>query len=55
MRRNVQMLKERPGCVRMAYNNGQLASMAIEKGIPGERAFEDALKVWEQNPPQQQR
>jgi hypothetical protein len=56
MRRNVQMLKERPWLhVRMAYNNGQLALMAIEKGIPGERAFEDALKAWEQTPPQAQR
>ena len=36
MRRNVQMLKERPWLhVRMAYNNGQLALMAIEKGPPG--------------------
>jgi hypothetical protein len=53
MRRNVQLLKERPWLhVRLAYNNGQRALLAIEKGIPGDRVFEEALRAWGQTPPQ---
>jgi hypothetical protein len=56
MRRNVQLLKERPWLhVRIAYNNGQRALLAIEKGIPGDRVFEEALRAWGQTPPQEQR
>jgi len=56
VQRNVQLLKERPWIhIRIAYNNGQRALLAIEKGVPGERAFEDALNAWGQNPPKEQR
>lgn len=56
MRRNVQLLKERPWLhVRMSYNNGQRALLAIEKGIPGDRVFEEALRAWGQTPPPEQR
>ena len=52
VRRNVQLLKERPWMhIRLAYNNGQRALLAIEKGVPGDRAFEEALNAWGQNPP----
>jgi hypothetical protein len=56
VRRNVQLLKERPWLhIRMAYNNGQRALLAIEKGVPGDRAFEEALNAWGQSPPQPSR
>jgi hypothetical protein len=56
MRRNVQLLKERPWLhIRLAYNNGQRALLAIEKGIPGDRIFEEAVNAWGQNPPPQSR
>jgi hypothetical protein len=54
VRRNVQLLKERAWLhLRMAYNNGQRALLAIEKGVPGDRVFEEALNAWGQTPPQQ--
>jgi hypothetical protein len=54
VKRNVQLLKERPWLhIRMVYNNGQRALLAIEKGVPGDRVFEEALNAWGQNPPQQ--
>jgi hypothetical protein len=37
--------------MRLAYNNGQRALLAIEKGIPGDRVFEEALRAWGQTPP----
>lgn len=53
VRRNVQLLKERPWLhIPMAYNNGQRALLAIEKGVPGDRAFEEAFNAWAQGPPQ---
>jgi hypothetical protein len=30
----------------VVYNNGTRAILAIEKGTPGERAFEAAFKSW---------
>ena len=52
VRRNIQLLKERAWMhVRVAYNNGQRALLAIEKGVPGDRVFEDALNAWGQMPP----
>jgi len=30
------------------YNNGRRAILAIEKGNPGERAFEEVFKAWGQ-------
>ena len=51
VRRNVQLLKERPWMhIRMAYDNGQRALLAIEKGVPGDRVFEEGLTAWGQNP-----
>jgi hypothetical protein len=51
MRRNMSLLKDGSWIlIRVAYNNGQAASLALEKGVPGDRAFEDALKAWGQMP-----
>ena len=47
LRRNVQLFKERPWVnLRIAYKNGQRAVLAIEKGVPGDRAVEEALNAW---------
>jgi hypothetical protein len=49
MQRNMQLLKERSWFdIPIVYNNGRRAILAIEKGNPGERAFEDAFKAWGQ-------
>jgi hypothetical protein len=54
LQRNVQLLKGRPWLhIRIEYSNGQRALLAIEKGVPGDRAFQDALTAWGQNPPEQ--
>ena len=54
VRRNVQLLKERPWLhIPIVYNNGQRGLLAMEKGVPGDRVFEDALNAWGQSPPQQ--
>jgi hypothetical protein len=46
--RNVQMLKESPWFdIPIAYSNGSRAILAIEKGLPGYRAFAEAFAVWE--------
>jgi hypothetical protein len=51
-KRNIQLLKDRAWMhVRMAYNDGQRALLAIEKGVPGDRAIEEALTAWGQMPP----
>ncbi len=45
--RNVQLLKERSWFdVPLVYTNQRRAIIAIEKGAPGERAFEDAFAAW---------
>jgi hypothetical protein len=45
--RNVQLLKERSWFdVPLVYGNQRRAIIAIEKGAPGERAFNDAFAVW---------
>jgi hypothetical protein len=45
--RNIQLLKERSWFdVPLVYANGRRAIIAIEKGAPGERAFNDAFAVW---------
>jgi hypothetical protein len=47
--RNIALLKERPWFdVPIVYNTGKRALLAIEKGTPGERAFEDAFRAWGQ-------
>ncbi len=44
MHRNLEMLKERPWFgIPIVYNNGRRAILAIEKGAPGERAFQEAF------------
>lgn len=49
MQRNLQLLKERGWFdIPIVYNNGRRAILAIEKGTPGERAFEEAFKAWGQ-------
>jgi hypothetical protein len=49
MQRNLQLLKERSWFdIPIVYNNGRRAILAIEKGTPGERAFEDVFKAWGQ-------
>jgi len=45
--RNVQLLKERSWFdVPLVYSNQRRAIIAIEKGAPGERAFDDAFAQW---------
>src|SRR5579871_701472 len=45
--RNIQLLKERSWFdVPLVYSNQRRAIIAIEKGAPGERAFEDAFATW---------
>ena len=47
MQRNIQLLKERSWFdVPLVYTNQRRAIIAIEKGAPGERAFNDAFAVW---------
>jgi hypothetical protein len=49
MARNVQLLKERSWFdIPVVYGDGKRALIAIEKGIPGERAFSEAFAAWEQ-------
>jgi hypothetical protein len=53
VRRNVQLLKERAWLhMPVVYNNGQRALLAMEKGVPGDRVFEEALNAWAQSLPQ---
>jgi hypothetical protein len=48
MQRNIQLLKERPWFdVPVVYTNGGRAILAMEKGPPGDRAFNDAFAAWE--------
>jgi hypothetical protein len=45
--RNIQLLKERSWFdVPLVYTNQRRAIIAIEKGAPGERAFNDAFALW---------
>jgi hypothetical protein len=49
VQRNIALLKERPWFdIPIVYNNNKRALLAVEKGVPGERAFEDAFKAWGQ-------
>jgi hypothetical protein len=48
MARNVQLLKERSWFdIPVVYADGKRALIAVEKGIPGERAFSEAFAAWE--------
>ncbi len=47
MHRNLEMLKKRPWFgITIVYNNGRRAILAIEKGAPGERAFQETFAAW---------
>jgi hypothetical protein len=47
VQRNTQLLKERTWFdIPIVYNNGSRAILAMEKGTPGERAFDDAFTAW---------
>ncbi len=49
MQRNIQLLKERGWFdVLIVYNNGSRAILTLEKGPPGEHAFNDAFTAWGQ-------
>ena len=49
MQRNLQLLKERAWFdIPIVYNNGRRAILAIEKGTPGDRAFDQVFKAWGQ-------
>jgi hypothetical protein len=49
MTRNIQLLKERSWFdIPMVYANNRRAILAMEKGTPGERAFNEAFAAWKQ-------
>jgi hypothetical protein len=49
MQRNIQLLKERAWFdIPMVYANNRRAILAMEKGTPGERAFNEAFAAWRQ-------
>jgi hypothetical protein len=49
LQRNLTLLKERAWFdVPIVYNNGRRAILAVEKGNPGERVFNDAFAMWKQ-------
>jgi hypothetical protein len=49
VQRNVQMLKERDWFdIPIVYTSGKRAILAVEKGTPGVRAFEEAFRAWGQ-------
>jgi len=49
VQRNVQLLKERDWFdIPIVYTNGKRAILAMEKGAPGVRAFEEAFRAWGQ-------
>jgi hypothetical protein len=47
VQRNVQLLKERDWFdIPIVYTSGKRAILAVEKGTPGARAFEEAFRAW---------
>ena len=47
LQRNIQMLKERDWFdIPLVYTSGKRAILAMEKGTPGARAFEEAFRAW---------
>ena len=49
MHRNLQLLKERSWFdIPMVYATNRRAILAMEKGTPGERAFNEAFAAWGQ-------
>ncbi|MBI4274530.1 MAG: hypothetical protein HY659_07505 [Rhizobiales bacterium] len=50
VQRNVQLLKERAWFdIPLVYSNNQRAILAIEKGTPGEHAFDQAFANWDRS------
>jgi hypothetical protein len=48
-KRNLELLKERSWFdIPIYYNSGRRAILALEKGNPGERAFDEAFEAWGQ-------
>jgi hypothetical protein len=49
VQRNLQLLKERAWLdIPLVYKNGRRAILSIEKGVPGDKVFEDAFTAWGQ-------
>ena len=49
LQRNIQLLKERDWFdIPVVYTSGKRAILAMEKGTPGTRAFEEAFRAWGQ-------
>ncbi len=49
LQRNIQLLKERDWFdIPVVYTSGKRAILAMEKGTPGMRAFEEAFRAWGQ-------
>jgi mono/diheme cytochrome c family protein len=49
MKQNLELLKGRPWLeVPIVYTDGRRAILAVEKGNPGDRAFNDAFAAWKQ-------
>lgn len=49
VQRNIQLLKERDWFdIPIVYTSGKRAILAVEKGTPGGRAFEEAFRAWGQ-------
>jgi hypothetical protein len=49
VQRNIQLLKERDWFdIPVVYTSGKRAILAMEKGTPGVRAFEEAFRAWKQ-------
>ena len=49
MQRNMQLLKERSWFdIPIVYNNNRRAILAMEKGTPGEKVFNEAFAAWRQ-------
>jgi hypothetical protein len=48
MARNIELLKDRPWFdIPVVYANGGRAILAMEKGLPGDKAFAEAFAAWE--------
>ena len=49
LQRNIDLLKNRDWFdIPIVYGNGKRAILAVEKGTPGSRAFEEAFRTWGQ-------
>jgi len=47
LQRNIEMLKQRDWVdIPLVYTSGKRAILSLEKGTPGQRAFEEAFRAW---------